>query len=278
MPRHFHQIYIFDIFTKYTYLTFSPIFPHPGRDLLDALNTSCLPAEESTSKRKDLCNRVCFLCYISRPHIKATAPLQTSSPLGRDKDDKGLVQLKSIIMSSAFKHFSQEMLLSFRKQNKEEKVERDNWDSWACLFWFIPWPKRSQAYCFGAAAPWVCGWVNPVLVWEQTWRTWLLLHFACFVKSLQTPNCCCCGEFGSQSGGDPLRDLQDHLWPTGSWSKSSWTSVLMKDLEEIAVCSSFADLLFIFVMLEGRCKGFSLSFHDCFVTWDFLWYMIHTKV
>lgn len=47
-----------------------------------------------------------FPSYISRPHIKAMAPLQTSSALGRDKDDKGLGQLKSSIMSSVFKHFS----------------------------------------------------------------------------------------------------------------------------------------------------------------------------
>lgn len=102
MPRHFHQIY------------------REGR-------TECpkdiwsSKAKESTSKRKDLCNRVCFPSHISRPHIKAMAPLQTSSALGRDKDDKRLVQLKSIIVSSVFQHCSQGMLLSFRKQNKEAK-------------------------------------------------------------------------------------------------------------------------------------------------------------
>lgn len=107
MPRYFHQIYREGPTGCPKYIWSSK-------------------AEGSTSKRKDLCNRVCFPSYISRPHSKAIAPLQTSSPVG--KDDKGLVQLKSITMPSVFKHFTQGMLLSFRKQNKGEKIGRGKWE------------------------------------------------------------------------------------------------------------------------------------------------------
>lgn len=149
--------------------------------------------------RKHLCNRVCFPSYISRPDIKARAPLQTSSLLS--KDDKGLVQLKSIFMSWVFKHFSQGMLLSFRKQNKEVK-STDKWDYGACLFWFIPWPKGSQASSFAAAAPWLWRLMSKSSPAMRADREDLAAssrkrHFGCFVKSPQTSSCCCYGAFGS---------------------------------------------------------------------------------
>lgn len=100
-------------------------------------------------------------------------------------------------------------------------------------------------------------------------------HFGCFVKVTTDIKLLLSWWVWLPVWRGPSEGSQYHLWPTGSWSKSSW---MMEGLEELAVCPTFAGLLFIFVMLDGRCKGFSLLFHDCFATWDFLWYMTHIKV
>lgn len=111
------------------------------------------------------------------------------------------------------------------------------------------------------------GWANSILVGVQTHRTLLLLQDRGILLILLSQHR---RQIAVQSGGDPLRGLQDHPWPTGQWSERGWTSMLTKGLEDLTGPSSLGALLFIFILLDGRCEGFSLTSHDCFVTMDIL--------
>lgn len=94
-------------------------------------------------------------------------------------------------------------------------------------------------------------------------------HFCHFGKLAGAPNGSCNGEFGSRSGGDPLRGLQNLPWPTGPWTEGGWTAVPMKGREDVVGPSSLGTSLLISVVLDGSDTGFPLVLQDGFVTLHF---------
>lgn len=77
-----------------------------GRNLLSLLNMFGLLVEEGPEKGLKQQKSSLFSQLHQQILQKGNSSFTKLSPLGRDKDDKGLVQLNSTIISSVCKHFS----------------------------------------------------------------------------------------------------------------------------------------------------------------------------